>query len=117
MSTARLLSPPSPGTTSSLFAFRLPRHSVSQIYKGQRIYANTNLNSLVSPGMYRCMLYADAASLSNTPVKWPFNLLVLDPIGGSGYCTQILAHNGGSDLVGLYIRAEYGGTWSEWKQL
>ncbi|WP_217968646.1 pyocin knob domain-containing protein [Adlercreutzia caecimuris] len=87
------------------------------MYRGQRIYANTNLNSVINPGMYRCMLYADAASLSNSPVKWPFNLIVIDPVGGSGYCTQILAHNGGSGLVGLYIRAEYGGAWSDWKQL
>lgn len=67
--------------------------------------------------MYRCMLYADAASLSNTPVKWPFNLMVLDALGMPGYCTQILASNGGSGLADLYIRAQYNGSWSDWKKL
>lgn len=87
------------------------------MYRGKRIVSGTNLNSVVAAGMYRCMLYADAASLSNTPVKWPFSLIVLDALGEPGYCTQLLASNGGSGLCDLYIRAQYNGSWSDWKKL
>lgn len=87
------------------------------MYTGDRVQANANLNNVTKPGMYRCMLYADAASLANTPVKYPFNLIVLDSLGDGRSCIQLLVSNGGPSFSGIYIRTLYGNEWGSWEKL
>lgn len=76
------------------------------------IAASTNLNTLTTPGWYKCSASADAATCTNCPTKVAFAMEVLSNAG----TTQIVYEYSGSNQK-IYTRNFYDGTWGAWHRI
>ena len=85
-------------------------------YNGINIAANTDLNSLTTTGFYKCTANATTTTLSNSPTKQAFAMIVLQNAGQ----TQILIKHNANTISShgrIYYRNLYSGTWSPWWEL
>lgn len=77
------------------------------------IAASTNLNTLTTPGWYKCSASADAATCTNCPTKVAFAMEVLSNAG----TTQIVYEYSNDGAHKIYTRNLYDGTWGAWKRI
>lgn len=84
----------------------------AQYLVSHSIAANTNLNSITTPGFYACNTNATAQTLSNCPTKQAFTLIVTAHAGTS----QILIEYPTGAHI-MYQRNYYNGTWGGWRQI
>lgn len=73
------------------------------------IAASTNLNTLTTPGWYKCSASEDAATCTNCPTKVAFAMEVISNAG----TTQIVYEYRDSNQK-IYTRNFYYGTWGAW---
>lgn len=77
------------------------------------IAASTNLNTLTTPGWYKCSASADAATCTNCPTKVAFAMEVLSNAG----TTQIVYEYSNDGAHKIYTRNLYNGAWGAWKRI
>ena len=80
---------------------------------GPSIPANSNLNNYTTPGFYYCPRNVDVATMSNCPTTNAFCLEVFQHAGTCQRLTEFLASN----IIRIYIRNLYNGTWSSWSRI
>lgn len=71
---------------------------------------NTDLNTITTPGLYRCFLSATATNLTNCPTGVAFIMEVLP----NNTLTQRITEYRVSSYPATYMRNLYNGNWSEW---
>lgn len=76
------------------------------------IAASTNLNTLTTPGWYKCSASEDAATCTNCPTKVAFAMEVISNAG----TTQIVYEYRDSNQK-IYTRNFYYGTWGAWYRI
>ena len=74
------------------------------------IAEGTDLNTLTTPGLYRCTYSATAASLLNSPTAIAFIMEVLP----NNSVTQRITEYKTSSYPATYMRNKYSTAWSEW---
>lgn len=74
------------------------------------ISEETDLNTLTTPGLYRCRLSATAATLVNSPTEIAFMLEVLP----NNSVTQRITEYRASELPRSFMRNYYNSAWSVW---
>ena len=83
---------------------------------GKIITNSTDLDSLLSPGIYVCKSQSIASSLTNLPAGTSFNafhLIVFCPYGGPSYAVQFIIYR-----TSLFIRYRSGsGEMSGWRKI
>lgn len=98
------------------FPTSLPANGGTAAYtnyiNANNIPANTNLNTLTTPGMYYCPANATVATLVNSPTP---NALFLLVGKHAGVFQMVVEHVTVSQKV--YIRNQHNGTWGAWKQV
>lgn len=77
------------------------------------IAASTNLNTLTTPGWYKCSASADAATCTNCPTKVAFAMEVLSNAG----TTQIVYEYSNDGAQKIYTRNLYDSAWGAWKRI
>ena len=76
----------------------------------EEILLNADLNTYKTPGFYKCLFNATAASLLNSPITKSFSLLVENNAGTKQTLTEYI-----SGIT--FVRSEYQGAWGAWKEL
>lgn len=79
------------------------------------IPSNSDMNSYITPGNYRCVSNASLATLSNCPVDNAFSLKVSTPIGSQNYIVQEYIDLAGRQAIRAY--SAYEKTWTEKKSV
>lgn len=79
------------------------------------IPSNSDMNSYITPGNYRCVSNASLATLSNCPVDNAFSLKVSTPIGSPNYIVQEYIDLAGRQAIRAY--SAYEKTWTEKKSV
>jgi hypothetical protein len=78
------------------------------------IAAGTNLNTVTTPGWYKCPLNTTSATLTNSPTKMAFAMEVLSNVGA----TQIIYEYAGNSSPKAYIRSQGDeGVWGTWHRI
>ena len=85
----------------------------------REITANTDLNTIVEPGIYVCYLNATAETLINCPANAAFSLEVLRTSSGGGTLNNVVQRLTTYNPSGSYEyrRVVYSGSWSTWAML
>lgn len=76
------------------------------------IAASTDLNTLTTPGWYKCSVSATAAGLTNCPTKIAFAMEVL---ANAGTTQKVYEYSSTGQKI--YTRNLYDGTWGAWERL
>lgn len=77
------------------------------------IDANKNLDTLTTPGWYKCSA-SNASTLLNCPTTYAFSMEILS----NDSCTQIIYESGGGGNPKIYVRTQSGdSTWSSWNRV
>ena len=76
---------------------------------------NSDMNSYITPGNYRCVSNASLPTLSNCPVDNAFSLKVSTPIGSPNYIVQEYIDLAGRQAIRAY--STYEKTWTEKKSV
>lgn len=74
------------------------------------IAANTDLNTITTPGFYHCAANATVATLANTPTGNAFYM----EVGKHAGVYQRIVEYTTAGTAKIYIRNYYAGTWSAW---
>lgn len=99
------------GTGSGLDADLLDgKHASGFLEQPIRLPANTDLNNIMTPGMYYTPLNVDAKTMANRPTDYAFSLLVEKHAGVKQTLTEYLPNN----LARTWFRNYYNGTWGPW---
>lgn len=78
------------------------------------IAAGTNLNTVTTPGWYKCPLNTTSATLTNSPTKMAFAMEVLSNVSA----TQIIYEYAGNSSPKAYIRSQGDeGVWGAWHRI
>lgn len=78
------------------------------------IAAGTNLNTVTTPGWYKCPLNTTSATLTNSPTKMAFAMEVLSNVSA----TQIIYGYAGNSSPKAYIRSQGDkGVWGTWHRI
>lgn len=78
------------------------------------IAAGTNLNTVTTPGWYKCPLNTTSATLTNSPTKMAFAMEVLSNVSA----TQIIYEYAGNSSPKAYIRSQGDeGVWGTWHRI
>ena len=78
------------------------------------IAAGTNLNTVTTPGWYKCPLNTTSATLTNSPTKMAFAMEVLSNV----IATQIIYEYAGNSSPKAYIRSQGDeGVWGTWHRI
>ena len=77
------------------------------------IAANTDLNSMRTPGFYKCPASATAATLTNCPTTQAFGLTIEEHAGVKQTLTVYLT---GNQPI-IYVRNFYNNVWGQWSRL
>lgn len=86
------------------------KHASGFLEQPIRLPANTNLNSIMTPGMYYTPSDADAKTMANRPTDYAFSLLVEKHAGVKQTLTEYLPNNSAR----TWFRNYYNGTWGPW---
>lgn len=81
---------------------------------GEAIPANTDLNSLNTPGNYYCASSSTVQTLANCPIDLAFTLKVFYPVGTASYIAhELMDYNTGARYYRLGRASD--GTWWDWQ--
>ena len=76
------------------------------------IVASADLNTITTPGWYKCSVSATAAGLTNSPTKVAFAMEVLS---NAGTTQKVYEYSSGGQKI--YTRNLYDGTWGVWERV
>ena len=86
--------------------------SISELAVNE-IEANTDLNTLLTPGLYKCGTIAIGNTLTNAPAQTGFAMRVVSTTTNyNGRCQIVVTYLSGK----IYHRVHYNGVWTEWQE-
>lgn len=84
---------------------------IASKFTATNIAESTNLDTITTPGVYKCPLSATVSTLTNAPTTVAFAMLVLEH-SASGVVQEVFEHS--TFKPKIYYRNKHDDTWSTW---